>query len=53
MSNVSVALAETYWVSQKLPQICTASAQVYWKSILKQMQYIFAVTFGTLSKYQG
>ena len=38
-----------YWVSQNLPQICTASAYVYHKSILKQMQYTFTVNFGTLS----
>ena len=36
-------------MSQKLPQICTASAEVYCKFILSQMQYIFAVTFGTLN----
>ena len=30
----------TYWVSQKLPQICTTSALVYCKFILKQMQYL-------------
>ena len=34
-----------YWVSQNLPQICTASAYVYHKSILKQKQYRFAVKF--------
>ena len=39
----------SYWMSQNLPQICTVSAQVYRKSVLKQMQYRFAVTFGTLS----
>ena len=39
------------WVSQKLPQMCTASAQVYRKSIPKQMQYRFAVNFGTLSTW--
>ena len=31
-----------------LPQICIASAQLYDKSILKQMQYIFAVNFWKL-----
>ena len=36
-----------YWVSQNLPQICTAS--VYICGILKQMQNRFAVNFGTLS----
>ena len=30
-----------YWVSQNLPHICTESAYVYRKSILKQMQYRF------------
>ena len=40
----------TYWVSHNLPQICTAFALVYHKFILKQMQYRFAVNFGTLSK---
>ena len=28
-----------------LPQICTASSKVYNNSILKQMQYRFAVNF--------
>ena len=37
-----------YWVSQNLPQICTASAK-YICGIHKQMQYRFAVNFGTLS----
>ena len=41
-----------YWVSQNLPQICTASA--YWivKHALKQMQYRFAVIlYETLGIY--
>ena len=38
-----------YWVAQNLPQICTASAYVFRKSILKQMQYRYAVNFRTLS----
>ena len=42
--------SSSYWVSQHLPQIGTASAEVYRKSILQQMQYRFAVTFGALSR---
>ena len=34
-----------------LPQFCTASAYVYRKFILKQMQYRFAVNFETLSTF--
>ena len=41
----------SYWVSQNLLQICTASAQVYHKFILKQMQYRFSLNFGTLSNF--
>ena len=37
-------------MSQNLPQICTASALVYHKYIPKQMQYRFAVKYGTLSR---
>ena len=33
-------------MSQNLPQICTASVWVNRKSVLKQMQYRFAVHFG-------
>ena len=36
-----------YLVSQNLPQIWTASVLVYRKSIFKQMQYRFAVSFET------
>ena len=39
------------WLSQNLPQICTASAKVYVCGILRQMQYRFAVNFGTLSMW--
>ena len=35
-----------------LPQICTASAYVYSKSIINQMQYRFALNFGTLCRAQ-
>ena len=44
-------IGSIYWVSQNLSQICTASAYVYRKSILQQLQYIFAVNFGTLSMW--
>ena len=37
-----------YWVSQNLPHICTASAEVKICGILKQMQYRFTVNIGTL-----
>ena len=36
-------------MSQNLPQICTASAEVYICGILGQIQYRFAVNFGTLN----
>ena len=39
----------TYRVDRILPQICTASAQVNMKHMLKRMQYRFAVIYETLS----
>ena len=36
-------------MSQNLPQICTASAEVYRRPILYQIQYRFVIIFGTLS----
>ena len=38
-----------YRVDRKLPQICTASAQVNMKRVLMLMQYRFAVIYETLS----
>ena len=38
-----------YRVDRILPQICTASAEVNMKHVLRQMQYKFAVIYGTHS----
>ena len=49
-SFISVFLSFSFQlISQNLPQICTASAKVCICGLLKQMQYRFAVNFGTLS----
>ena len=52
-ATLFIIILHLYWVSQNLPQICTESALVYRKSLLKQMQYRFAVNFGTLSIFFG
>ena len=44
-----IAWRQTYRMDRILPQICTAAAEVNMKHVLKQMQYRFAVIYGTLS----
>ena len=44
-----MSIYNMYRVDCIIPQICTASAEVNLKHVLKQMQYRFAVIYGTLS----
>ena len=51
LKNIYPCKFSKEWVYQSVPQICTASAYLYRKCKLKQMQYRFAVNFWTLILY--